>query len=119
MIRKWYADQIPEGHPNAGEWEVWEQGTSNAMWPAEGKASWTLCSLNPNLQTLSEEEPEVAPPEYYARMMAAAPEMRRLLQAYLNGKTPLHKLHARTRALLAAIDDGGYDYYEERKDSWE
>ena len=56
--------------------------------------------------------------EYYARMMAAAPEMRRLLQAIINGKTPWDKLTVKARALLKSIDDGGYDYYEEMSTTW-
>lgn len=116
MLRKWFAEEITSG-PNAGTWEVYERGTLEKEWPAEGREEWTLCTINPGLETFAETRPEVASLEWYARMMAAAPDMRRLLQKIVKGDYDFDKMRRAARDLINAIDNGFS--YEEMKDSWE
>lgn len=115
MRRKWHAEEITEG-PNSGTWEVYEDGTLEKVWPEEGCEAWTLCTLNPVLETFAETRPEIASLEWYARMMAAAPDMRRLLKAWADGKQPWDKLKLKTRELIKSIDEH-FDY-EEMETEW-
>ena len=115
MRRKWHAEEITEG-PNAGTWEVYEDGTLEKVWPEEGREAWTLCTLNPGLETFAETRPEIAGLGWYARMMAAAPDMRRLLQKVAKDDYDWDKMRKAARALIEAIDDG-IDY-EEMETEW-
>ena len=116
MRRTWHAEEVREG-PNAGTWEVYEDGSLEAMWPQERREAWTLCTLNPGLDTLREERPEIADTGWYARMMAAAPDMRRLLKKIAKGDYDWDKMCRAARNLINAIDDGIDD--EEMRQSWE
>ena len=116
MRRKWHAVEITEG-PNSGTWEVYEDGTLEKVWPEEGREAWTLCTLNPGLETFAETRPEIAGLGWYARMMAAAPDMRRLLQKVAKfDYYDRDKMRRAARALIEAIDDG-IDY-EEMETEW-
>ena len=115
-IRKWYVEDMST-QEDWGHIEIVEEGPGEAMWPAEGKESWTLACLNPRLAPLAEENPSIADMGWYARMMAAAPMMRHLLEMCRKDDYLDMKLSKKIRELLENIDNG-YDQ-SEMKESWD
>lgn len=103
-IRKWNINSTDNG------FYINEEGVNEAQWPLQGKETWTLAQINPNLESLAEENFSVASMEWYARMMAAAPMMRHLLEKCDKDGWDI-KWSNRLHELLKSIDNG-YDQSE-------
>lgn len=125
--RKWRAVRIEEehlfGNVFEGSYKIVETGLHDEytdMGENTGeKEQWPIAYIEPRLESWGDERPEIASLEWYARMMAAAPDLRFLLRkAYTQVYD--ETLRKQIRDLFTAIDEG-YEVmnYEEIRSSWE